>query len=49
MSLNRYAQLVTLININAQSTTWYEILAQQTINDTNQQLLFGMIVPSVLR
>ena len=44
MSPNHYTQLATLTNINAQSTTWFRILAQQTTNDTNQLLLFGMIV-----
>ena len=49
MSLNRYARSMTLTNIHAQSTIWSEILARQTTNDTNQQLLFGMIVQSALR
>ena len=44
MSPNRYTQSTTLANVNAQSTTWFGILARQTTNDTNQQLLFGMIV-----
>ena len=49
MSLSRYAQLVTLTNINAQSTTWSMIFARQIINDVDQQLLFGMIAQFALR
>ena len=49
MSLSRYAQLVTLTNINAQSTAWSMIFARQIINDVDQQLLFGMIAQFALR
>ena len=49
MSISRYTQSATLTNVKAQSTIWSEILARQPTNDTNQQLLFGMIVQSALR
>ena len=43
MSISRYRQSTTLTNVNAQLTIWFKILTQQPTNDTNQQLLFGMI------
>ena len=36
MSFSRYAQSMTLTNVNAQSTTWSEILARQITNVANQ-------------
>ena len=35
MSISRYTQLATLTNVNAQSTTWSEILARQLKNGSN--------------
>ena len=49
MSINRYMQSATLTNVNAQLTTWSEILARQPTNGTNQQFLFVMITQSMLR
>ena len=49
MLIRHYTQSAILTNVNAHSTTWYEILSRQPINDNNQQLLFSMIAQFALR